>query len=93
MRQLAYEYGEDKEITLQTASAGGNEIPVFIVGEGFDAEDITGGKYMEKMRETMEYLFAIEPFKSYRNLFTVSTAIACSAERHRRPLHRETELL
>lgn len=80
VRQLEYEYAEDTEITLQSATGAGNEIPVFIVGEGFDAEDITGGIYMEKMRETMEYLFAIEPFRSYRDRFTVTTSISCSPE-------------
>ncbi len=80
VRQKAYEYAEDKEIILQQASAGGKEIPVFIVGEGFDADGIVSGDYMRLMKSAYEYLFAIEPYKSYKNHFTVSTAIACSPE-------------
>ena len=70
----------DKEIILQKASAGAREIPIFIVGEGFTAQDIIEGKYMETIKQQMEYFFAIEPYKTYRNYFTVSTAIACSSE-------------
>lgn len=80
VRQKSYDYGEDKEIILQQASAGGKEIPVFIVGEGFDADLIVSGEYMNRMKAAAEYLFAIEPFKSYRNYFTVTTSIACSPE-------------
>ncbi len=72
---------QDKEIVLQEASAGAKAIPVFIVGEGFDADNITDGEYMRRMRETMDQLFAIEPYKSYRDRFTVTTAVACSPER------------
>ena len=32
------------------------------------------------MREQMEHFFSIEPMKTYRNYFTVSTAIACSPQ-------------
>lgn len=72
---------EDQKIVLQTASAGASRaIPIFIVGEGYDADDIVSGKYLEDMEQQMEYLFSCEPYKSYRNYFTVSTAIAVSPE-------------
>jgi len=72
---------EDKTITLQTASAGApRAIPIFIVGEGYDANDVVSGQYMKDMRAQMEYLFSCEPYKTYRNYFTVSTAIAVSPE-------------
>lgn len=80
VRQYDYQYEEDKEIVLQSASGKGNPIPVFIVGEGYGAESIVNGAYMQRVSETMEHLFAIEPFKSYRNMFTVSTAIALSPD-------------
>lgn len=71
---------EDQRITLQTATMGSNAIPLFLVGEGYDAEDIASGKYLDDMRAQMDYFFSIEPLKSYRYYFTVSTAIACSPE-------------
>ena len=82
VRQVAVDgTKEDQEFTLQTASAGASRaIPIFIVGEGYDADDIASGQYMEDMRETMEQLFSCEPYKTYRPYFTVSTAIAVSPE-------------
>ena len=74
------DYREDATVTLQTASGGGSAIPLFIVGEGYGAEDIASGKYLEDMREQMEHLFSTEPYKSYRQYFTVSTAFACSPQ-------------
>jgi len=72
---------EDQKVVLQTASAGAaRAIPIFIVGEGYDADDIANGHYIEEMKEQMEYLFSCEPYKTYRNYFTVSTAIAVSPE-------------
>ena len=81
VRQLSYEYAEDTEIMIQEASAGNREIPVFILGEGFNADNIVSGEYLQRVNETMDQLFAIEPFKSYRDYFTVSTAVACSPDR------------
>ncbi len=81
VRQVASaEYKEDATVTLQTASAGVNAIPLFIVGEGYGADDIASGLYLTDMREQMEHLFSIEPYKTYRNYFTVSTAYACSPQ-------------
>lgn len=72
---------EDQKFTLQTASAGASRaIPIFIVGEGYSADDIASGQYMTDMQQTMDYLFSCEPYKTYKDYFTVSTAIAVSPE-------------
>lgn len=74
-------YKEDEQKILQEASAGASKvIPLFIVGDGYNAEEIVSGKYLEDMKEQMNYLFSIEPFKTYKDYFTVSTAYACSPE-------------
>ena len=79
--QYAYQYDEDESIVLQRASAGSqHSIPLFIVGDGFDAEEVASGHYLDLMREQMEHFFSIEPFKSYREYFTVSTSIAVSPQ-------------
>ena len=81
IRQVAMEQLEDQTIVLQEASAGAaRAIPIFMVGEGYNADDIVNGQYMEDMRQQMENLFSVEPYKTYRNRFTVSTAIACAPE-------------
>lgn len=71
---------EDKEIVLQQATEGNRAIPLFIVGEGFTAQQIAEGTYLETMKKRMEEFFAIEPYKTYRNYFTVTTALAVSPE-------------
>lgn len=80
IRQVNAGVKEDATVTLQTASAGGTPIPIFIVGEGYNADDIASGMYLEDMKAQMEHLFSTEPYKSLRPYFTVSTAIACSPE-------------
>ena len=74
------DYREDATVTLQQASAGATPVPLFIVGEGYGADDIASGKYLDDMKEQMEHLFSTEPYKSLRQYFTVSTAYACSPE-------------
>lgn len=71
---------EDKEIVLQKATEGKMAIPLFIVGDGFTAQQIAEGTYLETMKKRMEDFFAIEPYKTYRNYFTVTTTLAVSPE-------------
>ncbi len=80
IRQYDYPELQDKEIVLQKASGNGNAIPIFIVGEGYGAESIVSGEYMNRVNETVESLFSIEPYKTYRELFTVSTAVSLSLD-------------
>ena len=78
--QYIAEEAEDKEIILQKATAGNRAIPLFIVGDGFTARQIADGTYLEMVKKRMEEFFAIEPYKTYRNYFTVTTALAVSPE-------------
>ena len=77
--QYDYELEEDEYILLQRATKG-KGIDIFIVGDGYDAEDISSGIYLEDMRESIEYFFDVEPYRSYRDYFDVHTAIALSNE-------------
>ena len=79
--QYDYQYGEDEVITLQKASRGNNGgINLVFLGDGYDAKDISEGKYMENMQEQVENFFGIEPYTTYRDYFNVYTAIAVSPE-------------
>ena len=81
VRQYDYQYGEDEIITMQKATRGNNGgINIVIVGDGYDAKDISEGQYMQDMQEEIEYFFGIEPYKTYRDYFNVYTAIALSQE-------------
>ena len=78
--QYDYEHPEDTEIRLQRASAQGTPVNLFIVGDGFGAEEIVNGNYLSRVEKTVEHLFSIEPYKSYRSYFNISTAIAMSPD-------------
>ena len=80
VEQYVAEEAEDVEIVLQKATEGTREIPLFIVGDGFTAQQIAEGTYLETVKKRMEEFFAIEPYKTYRNYFTVTTALAVSPE-------------
>lgn len=76
-----YDYGheEDEVIVLQEA-ARGKGVNVVILGEGYDAKDISDGKLLSDVNETMEDFFDIEPYRTYRDYFNVYTGIAVSPE-------------
>lgn len=79
LSQYDYEYGEDEIITLQSATKGAG-VNVVILGDGFNAQDISEGRLMEAMKETWQHLFSIEPFKFYKDYFNVYTAVPVSPE-------------
>lgn len=79
--QYNYAYAEDQIITLQEATKGNRGgINLVFLGDGYDAMDISEGKYLEDMQEQVEHFFGIEPYKTYRDYFNVYTAIAVSPE-------------
>lgn len=77
--QYDYEYAEDELITLQTATKG-NGVNIVILGDGFNAKDISEGKLMKAMEETYGHFFDIQPYKFYKDYFNVYTAVPVSPE-------------
>lgn len=81
VNQYDYEYGEDEWLTLQKATRGNNGgINIVILGDGYDAKDISGGDYLTNMKQEVEYFFGIEPYTTYRDYFNVYTAFPLSTE-------------
>lgn len=81
VKQFDYEIEEDAVLTLQTATQGQRGgIDILFVGDGYDAEDIAKGTYRTDMEQEMEYFFGVEPYKTYRQYFNVSAAMAMSYE-------------
>ena len=79
--QYGYEYGEDQWLTLQKATKGNRGgINIVLLGDGFNAKDIAGNDYLNKIKQEVEYFFGIEPYKTYRNYFNVYTAFPLSTE-------------
>jgi hypothetical protein len=73
------DYDEDEVITLQEHTVG-NGVNIVLLGDGFSAKEISEGTYIKDMKQEMEYFFAIEPYKTYRNYFNVYTELALSNE-------------
>lgn len=81
VKQFDYDTEEDAVLTLQTATQGQRGgIDILFVGDGYDAEDIANGTYRTDMEQEMEYFFAVEPYKTYKNYFNVNIAMAMSME-------------
>lgn len=81
VNQYDYEYGEDEWLTLQKATRGNNGgINIVILGDGYDAKDISGGDYLTNIKQEVEYFFGIEPYTTYRDYFNVYTAFPLSTE-------------
>ncbi|MBR1415535.1 MAG: fimbrillin family protein [Prevotella sp.] len=79
--QYDYAYDENQQLTLQQATKGQRGgIDIMFVGDGYDAEDISNGTYLDDVKQRMEYFFGIEPYKTYRNYFNVHAAISLSEE-------------
>lgn len=79
INQYDSEYKEDMEYSLQSAKRG-EGINLVILGEGYDAKDIAEGTYLTDMQQSAEYFFDLEPYKTYRDYFNVSTVWAMSPE-------------
>lgn len=77
--QYNYSHAEDEIITLNSSSKGNNN-NIILLGDGFDAKDISEGKLMAAVNEAYGYFFDIEPYKSYKEYFNVYTAVSVSPE-------------
>lgn len=75
----AYQDGEYEEYMV---SSKPNPIVLVFTGDGYIAEDHKyAGAFDEDIETAIEALFAIEPYKSYRDYFTVYKLAAYSQER------------
>ena len=70
VEQYDYQYGDGDMVTLQEAKAG-NGVNIVIMGDCFDAKDISEGKYFKAMQDAYGYFFDIEPYLTYKDYFNV----------------------
>ena len=79
VEQYNYQYGDGDLITHQTASVG-NGVNIVLMGDCFDAKDISEGKYVKAMEDAYSYFFDIEPYKTYKEYFNVYSVVGMSAD-------------
>ena len=66
----------------QTHTKGANPSEIIFLGDGYISEDFEeGGQFDADMDEGIEAFFAVEPYKSYREYFTVYKQAAYSRDR------------
>ena len=70
VEQYDYQYGDGDMVTLQEASKG-NGVNIVLLGDCFDAKDISEGKYLKAMQDAYSYFFDIEPYLTYKDYFNV----------------------
>lgn len=79
IKQYDSEYDEDSQLQLQKAIKG-KGINIVFIGDGYDAEDIASGQCLADFQEGMEYFFAVEPYKAYKDYFNVYAQFPMSYE-------------
>ena len=70
VEQYDYQYGDGDMVTLQKAKTGYG-VNIVVMGDCFDAKDISEGKYLQAMQEAYSYFFDIEPYFTYKDYFNV----------------------
>lgn len=70
VEQYDYEYGDGDLVTLQTATKG-KGVNLVLMGDCFDAKDISEGKYLKAVQDAYGYFFDIEPYLTYKDYFNV----------------------
>lgn len=78
--QYDYEYAEDEFITFQEAAKGNGKLNIVLLGDGYNAKDISEGKLIENVTEAYGHFFDIEPYRTYKDYFNVYTAVSVSPE-------------
>ena len=79
VEQYDYQYGDGDMITLQEASKG-DGVNIVLVGDCFDAKDISEGKYLKAIQDAYGYFFDIEPYLTYKDYFNVYGVFGMSAD-------------
>ena len=79
VEQYDYQYNDGDMVTHQTATVG-NGVNIVLMGDCFDAKDISEGKYLKAMEDAYSYFFDIEPYKTYKEYFNVYSVFGMSAD-------------
>lgn len=77
VEQFDYQYGDGDVITLNEATKG-NGVDIVFMGDCYDAADIAAGNYVADIQEAMGHYFDIEPYKTYKDYFSVYAVLGVS---------------
>ena len=77
VEQYDSDYSDGQVQTLHTATQGLG-IDFVLTGDGYDARDIAKGTFVTNATDGYNHLFAIEPYKTYKDYFNVYYVVAQS---------------
>lgn len=69
---------KDGEVIVLLDSEKASPFNIYITGDGFVQSDWDTGFFVEEAEKIMEYFFALEPYKTYKEYFRVSVIAAIS---------------
>lgn len=72
------DFSLDGNFVLLNKATEGKGVDIVLIGDAYSDRLIKDGTYENDMRESMEIIFSIEPYKSFRNLFNVYMVYAVS---------------
>lgn len=79
VEQYGYEYADGDVVTLQTATKG-KGVNIVLLGDCYDAADISSGAYLSDLEEAYGYFFDVEPYKTYKDYFNVYAVFGLSED-------------
>ena len=76
---ISSDYSREGEVTVYQKASEGNGIDIVFLGDAYSDRQIADGLYLHDMKACAEQFFAVEPYKTFRNLFNVYFVTAVSA--------------
>ena len=76
---ISEDYSKEGEVAVYQRASKGNGIDIVFMGDAYSDRQIASGMYLDDMKACIEEYFAVEPYKSFRELFNIYIVTAVSA--------------
>lgn len=76
---LSTDYSKEGEVTVYQKDTAGNGIDIVFMGDAYSDRQVADGTYLHDMKACAEQYFAVEPYKSFRELFNIYFVTTVSA--------------
>ena len=76
---LSSDYSKEGEVTVYQRASKGNGIDLVFMGDAYSDRQVASGLYRRDMEACIREFFAVEPYKSFQDLFNVYIVTAVSS--------------
>lgn len=76
---ISSDLSAEGEVTVYQKAADGRGIDLVFMGDAYSDREVQSGLYLSDMKACAEAFFAVEPYKSFRNLFNIYFVTTVSA--------------